>query len=302
MKKLIIAGGSGFLGNAIANYFKEQCNQVVILSRAASQRKNGIRYVQWDGKTKGMWISEFKDCDVLINMAGKSVDCRYTPRNKKEIMDSRILSTLVLGEVIASLPTPPKVWINSSTATIYRYSEDKQMDEASGELGTGFSVSVAKAWEESFFSHSLPITRRVALRTAIVLAKDDGAFVPIKMLAKFGMGGRQGSGRQIFSWIHINDFLRAIEFCITHETMEAAVNLSAPKPITNAYLMQSIRKALKMPFGLPLSAFMLEIGARIIQTEPELVLKSRNVIPGKLTRTGFIFEYETMEAALEDLI
>lgn len=302
MTKLIIAGGSGFLGNTIAEYFKPKFDEIIILTRDASATKNNSSFVTWDGKTAGAWQKELENCTVLINMAGKSVDCRYTEKNKKAILSSRIDSTRVLGEVISTLKNPPKVWLNSSTATIYRHSVDKQMDEFSGEIGTGFSVSVGKAWEAEFFKTPLPKTRRVALRTAIVLAKNDGAFVPIKMLAKFGLGGKQGNGNQQFSWIHIHDFLKSIDFCLENDSLEGPINISAPNPITNSYLMQGVRKAVKIPFGLPLSKSMLEIGARIIKTEPELVLKSRNVIPKKLTDTGFEFKYSTIESALEDLV
>ncbi|WP_165750094.1 TIGR01777 family oxidoreductase [Cellulophaga sp. Z1A5H] len=302
MKKLIIAGGSGFLGKEIASYFTAKFTDIVILTRGTTETKNGFRYVTWDGKTLGAWQEEFRSCEVLINMAGRSVDCRYTPKNKKLIMDSRVDATKILGEVISKSKNPPQVWINSSTATIYRHSLDQQMDEATGEIGKGFSVAVAKAWEEAFYASITPNTRKVALRTSIVLAKNGGALVPIVQLAKMGFGGKQGKGNQQFSWIHCDDFLESINFIIENDHLTNAVNSVAPEPVTNSFLMKTIRKQLKIPFGIPLPRFLLEIGARLIKTETELILKSRNVIPQKLTDTGFKFKFKTIESALEDLI
>lgn len=302
MNKLIIAGGSGFLGNAIAEYFKNTFQEIVILTRGISELKNGFRYVSWDAKNSGKWVDEFKNCDVLINMAGRSVDCRYTEENKKLILSSRVESTQILNKAVSKCINPPKIWLNASTATIYRHSEDKQMDEVSGEIGTGFSVGIATAWEAAFFKNSLPKTRRVALRTAIVLAKKDGAFVPIKKLAQFGFGGKQGNGNQLFSWIHIDDFLRSIAFIIKNDFLEGPINNSAPKPITNTHLMKSVREAVKISFGCPLPKTILEIGAKLINTETELVLKSRNVIPKKLADAGFKFQHKTIESALKHLV
>ncbi|KGK31354.1 TIGR01777 family oxidoreductase [Cellulophaga sp. E6(2014)] len=302
MKKLIIAGGSSFLGKEIATYFASKFTAIVILTRGATETKNGCRYVTWDGKTLGPWKEEFASCEVLINMAGRSVDCRYTPKNKKLILDSRVAATRILGDAIAQSPCPPKVWINSSTATIYRHALTQQMTEETGEIGTGFSVAVAKAWEEAFYASTTPNTRKVALRTSIVLATHGGALVPIVKLAKIGFGGTQGKGNQQFSWIHCADFLESINFIIENDNLTGAVNCVAPEPVTNAILMKSIRKQLNIPFGIPLPKFLLEIGAKIIQTETELILKSRNVLPQKLTDAGFKFKYTTIESALKDLI
>ncbi|WP_158974326.1 TIGR01777 family oxidoreductase [Cellulophaga sp. L1A9] len=302
MKKLIIAGGSGFLGKAIAAYFTSKFTDIVILTRGATETKNGFRYVTWDGKTLGTWQEELTSCDVLINMVGRSVDCRYTPENKKLIMDSRVDATKILGEVISKSKHAPKVWINASTATIYRHALNQQMTEATGEIGTGFSVAVAKAWEEVFYASTTPNTRKVALRTSIVLANNGGALVPILKLAKMGFGGKQGDGNQQFSWIHINDFLESINFIMENTRLQGPINSAAPEPITNSFLMKTIRKELKIPFGIPLPKFLLEFGARLIKTETELILKSRNVIPTKLTNAGFTFQFSTIQSALKDLI
>ncbi len=299
MKKLVIAGGTGFLGRACVDYFKSNYDRIVVLTRNTPSTINNITYAQWDAKTLGEWSRHLHDCHTLINLTGRSVDCRYTETNKKAILNSRTDSTLVLGKAVAKAKIPPKTWLNSSTATIYRHSLDTEMDEHSGEIGTGFSVDVAKAWEDTFFSQETPSTRKIALRTSIVLGKNGGALTPIKHLAKIGFGGKQGPGNQKFSWIHIDDFVRSVKFIIDSPKIEGPVNLVAPKPTTNAQLMETVRKVVGIPFGIPLPKPLLAIGARIIQTETELVLKSRNVVPSKLLEYGFKFQYESLPDALE---
>lgn len=301
MNKLIIAGGSGFLGNEIATYFADRFKDIVILTRGISEVKNGIRFITWNAKSIGDWAEEFDNCDVLVNMAGRSVDCRYSDKNKNLILSSRIDATKVLTKVLLKSKNPPKIWLNSSTATIYRHSLDKQMDEISGEIGSGFSVEVAKAWEKAFFSTPLKSTRKVALRTSIVLGKNGGALVPLKRLAKIGFGGKQGKGNQFFSWIHITDFLRSIDFIIKNENLNGVINIVAPQPCTNAYLMKQLRKSLSVGFGISLPENLLKIGALCIQTETELILKSRNVIPTKLLHSKFEYQYTTIEQALMSL-
>lgn len=302
MKKLVIAGGSGFLGNAIVEYFKNQFETIVILTRNTIPNTSTVRYVSWDAKTLGDWQQELEGCDVLINMAGRSVDCRYTNKNKKIIMDSRVESTQILNKAITAQRNPPTIWLNSSTATIYRHSMDKEMGEENGEIGTGFSVSVAQAWEKAFFGGHTPKTRKVALRTSIVLGKNGGALTPIKTLTKLGMGGKQGNGEQKFSWIHVNDFVRSIDYIIRNEELNGPVNIVAPKPTNNIKLMQEVRKAVGIGFGLPSPKWLLEIGAIIIRTETELIIKSRNVVPTKLLDHGFMFQYPTLKKALTEAI
>lgn len=302
MKTLIIAGGSGFLGTVLLDYFKSKTENIYVLSRTEKPKKDNITYLQWDAKTKGNWSQVFEGADVLINLTGKSVDCRYNETNKQRILSSRVDSTKILGEVISSCEHPPRVWLNSSTATIYRHSLDKEMDEDTGELGDGFSVSVAKAWEQSFFEFNSSKTRQVALRTSIVFGKDGGAFVPIKRLTQLGLGGKQGPGNQKVSWIHELDFARSIAFVIENESIVGPINIVAPKPTTNAELMQKLRKKLRVPFGIPTGKTLLEFGAKIINTETELILKSRNVIPKKLQNAGFKFTYKTLDSTLDNLL
>jgi uncharacterized protein (TIGR01777 family) len=296
--KIILAGGSGFIGRFLEKRFNQDGHQVKVLTR--NPKKDNDIY--WDGETKGEWMKSLKEADVLINMAGKSVDCRYTNRNKQLIYDSRLKSTAILDKVISEIDEPPKLWMNSSTATIYRHAEDRPMDEAKGEIGTGFSVDVATKWERTFFRQELPDTRRVALRTAIVLGKEGGALAPLKRLVQFGLGGKQGSGNQMFSWIHEEDVYRAVCHIIAHTEIEGPINLSSPNPLPNAEMMRSLRRNMNMPMGLPSPKWLLTVGAIFIRTETELVLKSRWVIPPKLQKSGFTFQYQHLDTALRDLI
>lgn len=301
MKKLVIAAGTGFLGQILIDHFKNDFGQITILTRGKSEVKGGIKFVNWDAKSLNGWESELENTAVLINLAGKSVDCRYTEANKMMILSSRIDSTKILAAAILKCQNPPKHWLNSSTSTIYRHSEDKQMTEGNGEIGNDFSMNVAKAWEKAFFETETPKTLKTALRTSIVLGKNGGAFIPIKRLAQFGLGGKQGNGNQFISWIHEKDFARAIEFIIGKE-LDGIVNLISPKPIRNAEFMKKLRKEMKTPFGIPTPKWLLKIGAKIIGTEAELVLKSRNVLPQRLQQNGFKFEFGAIEQAFKNLL
>lgn len=300
MKKLVIAAGTGFLGQVLVNHFENKFDEIIILTRGKSRVLNTIKYINWDAKTLSGWENELENATVLINLAGKSVDCRYTESNKKEILSSRIDSTKILNEAVLRCQNPPRHWLNSSTSTIYRHSEDKQMTENHGEIGDDFSMNVAKAWEKAFFTTETPKTFKTALRTSIVLGKNGGAFIPLKTLTKFGLGGKQGNGNQFISWIHEHDFARAIAFVIEKELI-GEVNIVSPKPIKNKDFMVDLRRALKVPFGIPSPEILLKIGTKIIGTEPELVLKSRNVIPQKLNEQGFTFEFNTLKEALINL-
>lgn len=301
MKKLIIAGGTGFLGKSLIEYFSPKFDNITVLTRGKSRLIKNIKYLNWDAENIDDWQQEIEGSDVLINMTGRSVDCRYNQKNKKIILNSRVNSTKVLDQAIQNSIEPPKVWLNSSTATIYRHSLDIEMSENGGEIGSGFSVEVAKAWENAFFSSVKTGTRKIALRTSIVFGKGGGAFTPIKNLAKLGFGGKQGLGNQKVSWIHIDDFVRSIEFILQTEDINGVINLAAPKPTNNFKLMKTVRNSLGVPFGIPLPKGLLEIGARLIQTETELILKSRNVIPTKLLKAGFKFKYNTIFSAIEEI-
>jgi uncharacterized protein (TIGR01777 family) len=301
MNKLIIAAGTGFLGQVLTSHFRDKFEEIVILTRGVSKTNGNIKYVNWDAKTFSGWEAALENGTVLINLTGKSVDCRYTKKNKKEILLSRIESTKILNNAVLKCANPPKHWLNSSTSTIYRFSLDKQMDEADGEIGNDFSINVALSWEKSFFKTETPNTLKTALRTSIVLGKNGGAFIPLKTLAKIGFGGKQGKGNQFISWIHEEDFVNAIDFIIQKE-MTGTVNIVSPKPIPNSDFMQKLRKAIGIPFGIPINTFLLKIGSFIIRTETELVLKSRNVIPKRLQENGFQFKFDTLEKAFKNLV
>ena len=301
MKKIIIAAGTGFLGQVLTNHFKDQFEEIIILTRGKSQTRDGVKYVNWNARTFSGWENELENAAVLINLAGKSVDCRYTKENKKEILLSRIESTKILNKAVLNCENPPKHWLNSSTATIYRFSLDKQMDEINGEIGNDFSINVALSWEKAFFKTETPNTLKTALRTSIVLGKSGGAFIPLKTLAKTGLGGKQGDGNQFVSWIHEEDFANAVDFIIQKE-MTGVINVVSPKPIRNADFMQKLRKAIGFPFGIPMNVFLLKIGSFIIRTEAELILKSRNVIPKRLLENGFKFKFGNINDAFQNLI
>ncbi|MEG1026790.1 MAG: TIGR01777 family oxidoreductase [Flavobacterium sp.] len=301
MKKMVIAAGTGFLGNVLIDFFKESYQEIIVLTRSKSEHKSNIQFVHWNAKTLTGWEKVLENADVLINLAGKSVDCRYTPENKAAILSSRIDSTKVLNEAVLKCKNPPKHFINSSTATIYRHSEDRQMDEYSGEIGDDFSMNVAKSWEMAFYDVQTDKTLKTAVRTSIVLGKSGGAFIPLKRLTQLGFGGKNGNGNQFVSWIHELDFARAIDFIISNR-ITGSINVVSPKPERNLDFMRKLRQAVRVPFGIPVSKTMLKIGAKIIQTEPELVLKSRNVIPKRLTENGFTFEYHDLEKAFKNLL
>ncbi|MCE3297317.1 MAG: hypothetical protein K0R65_3031 [Crocinitomicaceae bacterium] len=297
MSKMILFGANGFMGKHLAAYFSRNY-EVVCVQRKPEASRQKIRFVQWDGKNPGDWCQELEGADVVLNLAGKSVDCRYTEENKAAIFSSRLESTRVIGEAIRQCQDKPKVWLNAASATIYRHSFEP-MTESQGIIGEGFSVEVCKAWEKSFFEFSDLGVRQIALRTSIVLGNDGGVMNPFKNLVKIGFGGKMGNGKQMFSWIHIEDACRAIAFLIQHETCSGVYNIASPNPVTNTELMQALRKRYHRPFGFPMPKALLEFGAKLIKTETELILKSRYVIPEKLLGENFKFKYPEIEHCLE---
>jgi len=308
--KIVIPGGSGQVGRILARHFHGQGHSVTVLSR--HPRTEPWRVVAWDGLTAGEWIAAVDGSDVCINLTGRSVNCRYTPANRTAIHDSRIRSTLLLNDVISSLDTPPHLWVNASTATIYRHALDRTMDEATGELGGSepgapdtwnFSIGVAKEWEMAFFSTPTPRTRKIAIRSAITFSPDrGGAFDVLSGLVRRGLGGRQGSGQQFVSWIHEADFVRAIDLLISREDLSGAVNVAAPNPLRNRDFMRALREAWGVRFGLAAPEWIVEMGAWAMQTESELVLKSRRVVPARLLEAGFQFLFPEWPAAARELV
>jgi uncharacterized protein len=301
-KKIVLAGGNGYLGTVLAGYYKDKAEEIVILSRHEKQTDGNVRTVTWDGKTAGKWTAELVNADMLVNLCGKNVNCRYTEKNKAEIFASRLLPTELLGQVIHDLYEPPKLWINLSSATIYRHAEDRPQDEATGEIGTGFSVDVCNAWEAAFNKYDTPKTRKIALRMGIVLGRSDSVFPRLLNLVKLGMGGMQGNGEQYISWVHELDAARSTEWLMDHPELTGVFNCTAPIAAKNAELMHIIRKTYGMPLGLPAPKWLLEIGSVVIGTETELILKSRWVLPKRLLDSGFKFEYATAGVAVKDIL
>jgi len=301
-KKIVLAGGNGYLGIVLAKYYKDKAEEIVILSRHEKQTEGNVRTIVWDGKTRGKWTAELVNADMVINLCGKNVNCRYTEKNKAEIFASRLVPTELLGEVIRDLYEPPKLWINLSSATIYRHAEDRPQDEETGEIGTGFSVDVVNAWETAFNKYETPKTRKVALRMGIVLGRSDSVFPRLLNLVKLGFGGKQGNGGQYVSWVHETDAAHSTEWLMDHSELSGVFNCVAPNPVKNNDLMRIIRKIYGMPIGLPAPKWLLEIGSVVIGTETELILKSRWVLPKRLLDSGFKFEYPDIERAVKNIL
>jgi hypothetical protein len=302
MKKLIIAGGTGFLGEALTRHFLDKMDKIVILTRRKSKKNGKVSFINWDAKTPGAWCAELESATVVINLCGKSVDCRYTEKNKAIIFSSRLDSTGVIGESILKCSNPPELWINGASATIYKHSMDKPMTENNGDIGSGFSVEVCKAWEKTFNQFELPHTRKVNMRISMVLGKTGGVLPTLLKLVKNGLGGTMGSGRQLMSWICIEDFCRITDWIITNREAKGVYNIVAPEHISNHDLMKLLRRKMRMPVGLPAPSWLLEIGAFIIRTETELILKSRYAYPERLLKEGFSFKHPKISECLSGLI
>jgi uncharacterized protein len=306
--KIVIAGGTGQVGTLLARHFHAQDDEVVVLSR--QQTATPGRWQKWDAETVGEWANEIDGADVVINLAGRSVNCRYTAKNRRLILDSRVHSTRVIGQAIARAAVPPRLWLQSSTATIYAHRFDAPNDE-NGIIGGDeknardtwrFSIGVAKAWEAAVDEAVVPRTRKIKLRSAMIMSPARGGiFDTLLQLVRLGLGGTAASGRQYVSWIHERDFLRAIDWVIAHEECNDVVNLAAPGPLPNKQFMAELRTAYGKSIGLPATRWMLEIGAFFMRTETELILKSRRVIPGYLLAHGFTFELPDWPGAVRDL-
>ena len=307
--KVVIPGGSGQVGTILARAFHQDRHDVVVLSRQPVVRP--WRAVAWDGRSPGAWQKELDGCDVVINLTGRSVNCRYTVANRDEIRQSRVVSTRLVGRAIAEASPSPRVWLQASTATIYAHRFDRANDEQSGILGGAeqdvpdawrFSIDVARAWEQAFEETATPATRKVLLRSAMTLSPDaGGVFDTLVRLARRGLGGRAGDGRQFMSWVHESDFVDALRWLIDREDMNGVVNIASPYPLPNAEFMQVLRQECGAPPGLPAAKWMLEIGAMLLQTETELILKSRRVVPARLIEHGFRFQYPEWPDAAREL-
>ena len=356
--RIVLPGGSGLVGQVLASYFQQRGHQVTVLTRGPYAAP--WQTVHWDGENIGPWTEYLEGADVCINLAGRSVNCRYNAANRQAIYDSRIRSTRLLGRVIAGLSAPPRLWMNASAATIYRrvldetgvdlpldeaaeLNEAARVEDGDGQASSdseepaagaearagsagfmrgvkpsppsgssdsegwrqrrGFSARVARDWEAAFFAAQTPLTRKVALRSAVVLSSTPGsAFAVLSHLVRLSLGGKQGSGRQFVSWIHEADYARAVEFLISREDLEGPINLAAPQPLANREFMAALREAWDVPNGLPAPTVAIQLGAFFLRTEPELVLQSCRAVPGRLLEAGFNFEYPEWPEAAEDLV
>lgn len=307
--KIVIPGGTGQVGTLLARAFHRDGYDVVVFGR--SPRDLPWRMVQWDPEEPGDWTEEIDGADVVINLAGRSVNCRYNRKNRDEILRSRVETTQAVGRAIAEAKRPPGVWLQASTATIYSHRYDAPNDELFGlidgrEPGAPdtwrFSLDVATAWEKALDEASTPRTRKVKLRSAMTMSPDRGGiFDTLLTLVRFGLGGTVGDGRQYVSWIHEIDFIRSIRWLIDREHLDGAVNLAAPGPRPYKDFMAALRRAWGTSIGLPAAKWMLEIGTFLLRTESELVLKSRRVVPGRLLADGFAFQYPEWPSAAEEL-
>ncbi|MFD8225969.1 TIGR01777 family oxidoreductase [Streptomyces massasporeus] len=306
--KFVMPGGTGQVGTVLKRALSAAGHDVVVLSRHPA----GPGEVHWDGETPGPWAAEIDGSDVVVNLAGRSVNCRYTPANLRQMMESRVNSARVVGEAIAAAGRPPRVWLQMSTATIYAHRFDAPHDETTGVIGGaepgvpgywGYSVDIAKAWEREQESADTPHTRKVALRAAMVMSPDrGGVFDVLLRMARLGLGGPVGGGAQYMSWIHDRDFARAVEFLVARDDIEGPVNLAAPEPLPQRAFMRALRAAGGVPVGLPATRWMAEIGAFVLRSDTELLLKSRRVVPGRLLEAGFAFERPAWPQAADDLV
>lgn len=314
--KIVIPGGTGQVGALVRRALAARGDDVVVLSRRSEQLEAGVRHAVWDGRTLGAWADEVDGADAVLNLAGRTVSCRYTDANLRQMMSSRVESTRVVGEAIAAARRPPPVWLQMSTATIYAdarsRADGRPHDEATGVLGGEepdvplyweYSVRIARRWEETQAQADVPGTRRVALRTAMVMTPDrGGVFDVLSWMTRVGLGGPVAGGGQFVSWIHGEDFVRTVELLLEREDLEGAVNVAAPEPVTQRELMRSLRRAWGVPLGLPATRLMAEVGALALRTDTELLLKSRRVVPGRLLDAGFRFDHPTWEDAAADLV
>lgn len=309
--KIVIPGGTGNVGGILRRRLAERGHEVVVLSRTPQHLEDGVRHQVWDGRTLDDWADEIDGADAVINLAGRSVSCRYTDQNLRQMMDSRVDSTRVVGEAIAGAAKPPRVWLQMSTATIYAHRYDAANDEATGILGGGepdvpayweFSTRIAKNWEAAQQEAATPGTRKVALRAAMVMSPDRGSVFDVMLrMVRLRLGGAVGGGRQYISWIHGDDFVGAVEFLLDSDDLDGPVNLAAPQPLPQREFMRLLREAWGTRLGLPATTWMAELGAFTLRTDTELLLKSRRVVPGRLLDAGFTFEYPQWSAAVADL-
>ncbi len=311
-QKIVLPGGDGFIGRHVMRHFAAKSWEVVVLSRQRHEHREGVRFVWWDGANLDAWADELDGAAAVINLAGRTVNCRYGKKNRREIYESREFSTEVIGEAIAECAAPPSVWFNASSATVYRHALDRAMNEATGEIDPvesgkprnkwEFSVDVVNRWERALFDAAMPGTRRIAMRLSMVFGTGaGGVFGTFRNITRLGLGGTQGSGTQYVSWLHMGDFLRMLDWCLDHGEISGPVNMCSPNPMPNRDFMRALREACGVKYGLPSPSWILAIGAFFMRTETELLLKSRRVVPGKLLESGFTFNHSTWPEAAKEI-
>ncbi|MFN0137858.1 MAG: epimerase [Phycisphaerae bacterium] len=303
---VVIAGGSGFLGVSLATHLSAHEIPVVILSRNPPKCRGAWRHVAWDARTIGEWARELERARAIVNLVGRTVDCVKTPAHQDEILRSRVEATLVLGRAVCTLKSPPPVWVQMSTAHIYGDPPSIVCDERSP-FGVGFAPFVGRAWEDAFAAAVLPAQRQVILRTSFVIGRDrgagNGALGRLRTVTRLGLGGRVGTGVQGMSWIHEADMNRIVERAIGEDGMRGAYVASSPNPVSQVEFMRALRRAMRIPIGLPATEWMVRVGARILlRTDPELALYGRYVVPTRLCSEGFEFQYPNLDAALPEVL
>ena len=292
MKKVVIAGGTGFIGTYMARRFEESGYEVLIVSRSPE-------HISWNPIEL---IQALEGAELLVNLAGRSINCRYTEENRKAILESRINTTLWLGNALLACVNPPKLWINASATGIYKSTTDRALTEDEAEYGNDFLAEVVCNWEKTFFAFKLADTRQVALRTSVVLGRNGGALLPLVLLTRLGLGGMQGDGTQIFSWIHVEDYFQIVLYVLENQSLHDVINCTSPNPVSNQKFMQVVRNMLGFPFGIPAPKLIIRISSKLIGIEPELILNSVNVLPKRLLEAGYEFRYPKVEKALKDLL
>lgn len=303
-KKIVLAGGSGHIGTVLCDYFKDKAEEIIILSRGEEAVSGNTRIVKWDGKNAGDWYKELEGADVLVNLTGRNINCRFTEKNKNEILESRVDSVKALSLAITRSTAPPKLWIQCASTGIYDESREHATTESDDEAGDDFLAVVCKRWEKTFREYTFHFkdTRRVILRNSMVLGKKNGAFPRLEKLVRIGLGGKQGTGLQWMSWIHEEDLAGIVEWVISHPDLEGVINCSSPQPLQNKDFMRILRETMRVAIGIPSPTWFLKMGAFVIGTDSGLILKSSWVLPERILKEGYVFRYGNLEKAVKEIV
>jgi uncharacterized protein (TIGR01777 family) len=299
-KRIILAGGSGFVGRGLATILRARNFSVTVLTRAPRPRADGLREIAWDGKNPGQWVEALNGAEAVVNLAGHSVNCVHTPENRQLIRESRVDSVHAVTEAIRRAAQPPRVLVQASAIGFYGNPGDTPCDDSSPS-GTGFLAEACREWEAALDTNSLPATRCVTLRLGVVLGRDGGALPQLARLTKLFLGGAVGNGRQVMSWIHQTDLNRIFLAALENEGWRGPFNAVAPNPVTNAEFMRELRRVLHRPWSPPAPAFAIRLLAPLMGTDPSLAVEGQRVLPKRLLEAGFSFQFPQLDAALEDI-